>query len=67
MCTLLKLCVRWAAALDHLLCRILNRSFAATIPRPFTVRYNAYTQSVEVLNSKEQILNLTHAIKGKMI
>ncbi|XP_055380744.1 protein henna isoform X2 [Condylostylus longicornis] len=32
--------------------------FANTIPRPFGVRYNAYTQSIEVLDSKHQIENL---------
>ena len=44
-----------------------SRAFAATIPRPFCVRYNAYTQSVEVLDSKEQVIDLTRAIKGEMI
>ncbi|XP_046344927.2 phenylalanine-4-hydroxylase-like isoform X2 [Haliotis rufescens] len=42
------------------------RAYAATIPRPFSVRYNAYTQSVEVINSKEQVLNLTKAIRGDL-
>lgn len=32
--------------------------FANTIPRPFGVRYNAYTQSIEILDSKNQIDNL---------
>ncbi|KAK7107139.1 protein henna-like isoform X2 [Littorina saxatilis] len=42
------------------------REFAAIIPRPFSVRYNAYTQSVEVLNSKEQIIDLARAIRGDL-
>lgn len=32
--------------------------FANSIPRPFGVRYNPYTESVEVLDSKKQIDNL---------
>ncbi|XP_071524848.1 protein henna isoform X1 [Panulirus ornatus] len=36
--------------------------FAATIPRPFSVRYNPYTQSMEILNSKPQIQSLIREI-----
>jgi len=32
--------------------------FSATIPRPFGVRYNPYTQSIEILDSKRQIQKL---------
>ena len=32
--------------------------FAATISRPFGVRYNPYTQSIETLDSKRQIQKL---------
>ncbi|XP_065352509.1 protein henna isoform X1 [Cloeon dipterum] len=32
--------------------------YAQTVPRPFGVRYNPYTQSVEILDSKEQIEDL---------
>lgn len=42
----------------------LYREFAARIPRPFSVRYNPYTQSVEVLDSKDQILKLANAIRA---
>lgn len=42
------------------------RAYATMIPRPFTVRYNPYTQSVEVIENKQQIINLTKAIKGDM-
>lgn len=42
------------------------RAYAATIPRPFSVRYNPYTQSVEVINCKQQIINLSNAIKGDL-
>ncbi|CAH3147305.1 unnamed protein product [Porites lobata] len=40
------------------------REFAAKIPRPFSVRYNPYTQSVEVLDSKDQIMKLTSDIRS---
>lgn len=40
------------------------REFAAKIPRPFSVRYNPYTQSVEVLDSKDQIMKLANDIRG---
>lgn len=35
--------------------------FAASIPRNFTARYDPYTQSIELLDSKNQILkNMRH-------
>lgn len=37
-----------------------SRKYANTIPRPFGVRYNPYTESVEVLDSKPQIERLMH-------
>uniref|UniRef100_A0A3P8V2B6 phenylalanine 4-monooxygenase n=1 Tax=Cynoglossus semilaevis TaxID=244447 RepID=A0A3P8V2B6_CYNSE len=44
------------------------RKFASTIPRPFTVRYNPYTQSIEVLDSTQQLRNLADSISemGKL-
>ncbi|XP_050394006.1 protein henna isoform X2 [Patella vulgata] len=39
------------------------RTYASTIPRPFSVRYNPYTQNVEVINNKKQIMNLTKIIR----
>lgn len=42
------------------------REYAATIPRPFTVKYNPYTSSVEVLDSKGQIISLARNIKSEM-
>lgn len=38
------------------------RKFADTIPRPFSVRYNPYTQSIEVLNNTQQLRNLADCI-----
>lgn len=43
-----------------------HRKYADTIPRPFGVRYNAYTQSIEVLDSKPQLDNLLHNINLEM-
>ncbi|XP_049818909.1 protein henna isoform X2 [Aethina tumida] len=40
--------------------------YAATIPRSFGVRYNAYTQSIEVLDSKPQIQNLVNNIGNEI-
>ncbi|KAL0280082.1 UNVERIFIED_CONTAM: hypothetical protein PYX00_001477 [Menopon gallinae] len=40
--------------------------YAQTIPRPFGVRYNPYTQSVDILDSKPQIQELIHNINLEM-
>nr|XP_033809407.1 phenylalanine-4-hydroxylase [Geotrypetes seraphini]XP_033809408.1 phenylalanine-4-hydroxylase [Geotrypetes seraphini] len=42
------------------------RKYAATIPRPFSVRYNPYTQSIEVLDSAQQLKNLADTISSEM-
>ena len=39
-----------------LFCIILCREFAASHPRPFTARYDPYTQGIELLDTKEQII-----------
>eukprot|EP00042_Codosiga_hollandica_P024182 m.100215 g.100215 ORF g.100215 m.100215 type:complete len:425 (+) comp51460_c0_seq1:66-1340(+) len=39
------------------------RTFARTLKRPFEVRYDAYTQSVEILDSYESLKNLTLRIQ----
>jgi len=39
----------------------LFRQFASSIQRPFTARYDAYTQNIELLDNKAQILkNMRH-------
>jgi len=40
--------------------------FAALIPRPFSVRYNPYTQTVEILDSKPQVENLVRDINSEI-
>jgi len=40
--------------------------FAATIPRPFGVRYDPYTQSIQLLDSKRQIQKLIENINTEI-
>lgn len=41
-------------------------AYAATIPRPFGVCYNPYTQSMEILDDKFKIYNLARSVKCDM-
>ena len=40
-----------------------HREFAKSVPRPFSLRYNAYTQSVEVISDSGSIQKLVDDIK----
>ncbi|KAL1920443.1 uncharacterized protein VTP21DRAFT_820 [Calcarisporiella thermophila] len=42
------------------------REFAHSLERPFSVRYNPYTESIEVLDSKEKIVRYAQNIKSDM-
>lgn len=43
------------------------RKYAETlIKRPFVARYNAYTQSIEVLDTKDKLLRYGSNIRGEM-
>lgn len=42
------------------------KEFAYSIPRPFTVRYNPYTQSIEILDRKNQLEGLVKTIRSEM-
>ncbi|CAF1563742.1 unnamed protein product [Didymodactylos carnosus] len=42
------------------------RQYATEIPRPFSVHYNSYTESIEVINNKEQIVNMFRMLRGEM-
>lgn len=44
----------------------LIRQFAATIKRPFGIRYNPYTQSVEILSNTKKIMDLVSELKGDL-
>ncbi|KAK3835579.1 MAG: Biopterin-dependent aromatic amino acid hydroxylase-domain-containing protein [Linnemannia gamsii] len=43
------------------------REFANSLSRPFSVRYNAYTESIEILDSKEKVLRYAQSIKTDML
>ncbi|XP_055341908.1 tryptophan 5-hydroxylase 1-like [Paramacrobiotus metropolitanus] len=42
------------------------REFARTIRRPFNVRYNPYTQTVEILHSQQQITAMLSELRGDL-
>ncbi|KAJ1834154.1 hypothetical protein LPJ63_002178 [Coemansia sp. RSA 2711] len=42
------------------------REFNTTMKRPFQVRYNPYTQSVEVLNSKDKVQHFARSISNEV-
>jgi len=42
------------------------RAFAATMQRPFSVRYNALTENIEVLDKKESIIKFANDIHSEM-
>ncbi|KAF9418948.1 hypothetical protein BGZ94_009553 [Podila epigama] len=43
------------------------REFANSCNRPFSVRYNAYTESIEILDSKEKVIRYAQSIKTDML
>ncbi len=42
------------------------REFAAGMARPFSVRYNPYTETIEVLDTKEKLVRYAATIRGEM-
>ena len=44
----------------------LLREFAKTIRRPFTVRYNPYTQSVDVLKDTSSITSVVEDLRHEL-
>ncbi|KAG1675620.1 Tryptophan 5-hydroxylase 1 [Nymphon striatum] len=42
------------------------REYAAKIKRPFVVRYNAYTQTVDVLSNTDKIASIVSELKGDL-
>ncbi|CAG8643289.1 8696_t:CDS:10 [Paraglomus brasilianum] len=42
------------------------REFAKTLNRPFSVKYNPYTESIEVLDNKEKIVRFVQNIKSDL-
>ncbi|CAF2793172.1 unnamed protein product [Rotaria sp. Silwood2] len=47
-------------------CSSIEQQYALTIPRPFSVHYNPYTQTIEVINGKEQIVNMVRTLRNDM-
>lgn len=45
---------------------VLFREYASKIPRPFQVRYNPYTQNIEILDNKDKVLSLISEVKCDM-
>lgn len=43
------------------------RDFAYSIPRPFNVKFNPYTRSIEIIDSKAQLENLAGDIESKCL
>ena len=44
----------------------LCREFAASLKKPFTVRYNPYTESIEVLDNNTRLRDLAVSINSDM-
>ena len=40
-------------------------AFAQTIPRPFSIRYNPYTQTIDTIDNKNQIVHMVREVKSK--
>lgn len=41
-------------------------AFALTIPKPFSIRYNPYTQSIETINSQTQLVSMVRELKSEI-
>lgn len=59
---------------DYFLCKLVEanngfncfRKFAEQIQRPFGLRYNPYTQSVEVLSNAQKITAVVSELRGDL-
>jgi hypothetical protein len=40
------------------------RMFTNSMNRPFVVRYNAYTESIEVLNNKRSLMTAVNSLRS---
>lgn len=41
--------------------------YVMTIPRPFAVHYNPYTQTIEVVDGQDQIVNILRGVRSESI
>jgi tryptophan 5-monooxygenase len=55
--------MQWEKQMRISMTCIFIREFAKSIPRPFSVRYNPYTESVEVIKDKPSVQKLVSDIK----
>ena len=44
---------------------VSSSQYAMTIPRPFSVHYNPYTQTIEVIDGQEQIVNMVRTLRSE--
>lgn len=49
-----------------IICSYAHREFAKTIKRPFTVRYNPYTHSVDVLKDTSSINSMVEDLRHEL-
>ena len=42
------------------------REYASKMNRPFSVRYNPFTETIEVLDTKEKVIRYAGNIRGEM-
>ncbi|CAF3956053.1 unnamed protein product, partial [Rotaria magnacalcarata] len=42
------------------------REYAMTIPRPYTIHYNPFTQNMEVVDGNEQIVSMVRTLRNDM-
>ena len=52
---------------EHIQYSSFTRQYALTIPRPFTVHFNPYTQTIEVVDGKDQIINIVRTLRSMSI
>jgi hypothetical protein len=53
-----------ANALAHPLSSAPAREFAASLDKPFTARYNPYTESIELLDNNSRLRDLSMSIQS---
>lgn len=62
---ILSFCKVWSDVL-HVCCLVCIRDFAKTIKRPFSVYYNPYTQSIDLLKDTRSIENVVQDLRSDL-
>ena len=66
----MEICHQWSKWLgpkiivSFFLILLCNRTLASSIKKPFELRYNPYTQSVQTLSSSGKIMDIAKELKG---